>query len=267
MEPIAQDIQLAEMKEKNLSRINAYHARILFLLGVFVTLFASLVYVIESNHPMVVFAVGSYICYATYFAVHHYLVLWSSSYQCLENEKQFYVLSNLIKCGALILLTPFACRTLWNICLYDHWDNVIIRNQAMLYAITDVMSLCLVSRMSCSTKLHHVVVAIFAFLSLFNDYTTSNFCRGVVVYAIFSVYSYLVNGLLALRFLAYRPRGFTTVALCIYLISCALNWSWQIYFILNQMKTVALLTYILLTFVLVHDDVVLMKWLWNKRTH
>ena len=239
----------------------------LSLLGVWMTVSAFLLYVIESNQPIVVFLVGSYICYTTYFTVHYYLMLWSSSYSCLENQKQFYVLSNLIKSGALLIYTPFACHTLWSICLNDHWNNVIIHNQGMLYAIPDVVSLCLVRHMSWSTKLHHVVVAIFAFVNLFTDYTTSTLCRSMVVYAIFSVYSYLVNALLASRFIAFRPRGLTTLALCIYLISCALNWSWQIYFLMNQVKTVLLLIYVLFMFVLVHDDLVLMKWLWYKGTH
>uniref|UniRef100_A0A7S4F235 Uncharacterized protein n=1 Tax=Chrysotila carterae TaxID=13221 RepID=A0A7S4F235_CHRCT len=83
----------------------------------------------------------------------------------------------------------------------DEWNTQRIRNLGVLYAIPDFVSLFLVSRMAFSTKLHHVCVVVFMVANLFNDYSDDGVGRALVVYAVFSTFAYLVNLLLASRFL------------------------------------------------------------------
>jgi hypothetical protein len=69
-----------------------------------------------------------------------------------------------------------------------------------LYAITDFVSLFLVRKMSWSTWGHHVCVTIFAVYCCYTEFDGDTVAKLLVVYAIFSVFAYLVNLLLASRF-------------------------------------------------------------------
>jgi len=84
----------------------------------------------------------------------------------------------------------------------DEWRTTSIRNLGVLYAIPDTVSLLLVERMALTTRIHHLCVIVFMVINLFNDYSERNVWRALVVYAVFSTFAYLVNLLLASRFLA-----------------------------------------------------------------
>ena len=200
------------------------------------------------------------------FIDHYYLERWSSSYNAISEDKQFYVLSNAIKSASLLLYTPFAVRTLWNIAVHHHWDNVVIHNQGILYAIPDIVSLLVVKRMALTTTIHHVVVAVFAVCSLFNDYTQPSLCRGMVVYAVFSVFSYLVNALLASRFVDVPTRDLVQWAGVVYAGCCVLNWTWQCPLVATGPWSWYVVPYVALTLCLVYDDLILMRWLWKERS-
>ena len=94
-----------------------------------------------------VFGVGSYVVFSSYFVFHYYLSLHSSSYSAIPSDKQFYVLSNLIKSAVLLSYTPLAVYCLYQALVEDVWDERRIRNLGVLYAIPDFVSLLVVSRM------------------------------------------------------------------------------------------------------------------------
>uniref|UniRef100_A0A7S4BJT6 Uncharacterized protein n=1 Tax=Chrysotila carterae TaxID=13221 RepID=A0A7S4BJT6_CHRCT len=150
---------------------------------------------------MAVFVIGSYVVFASYFVCDFHMMRLSSSYTKIPDEKKFYVLSNLIKAAVLLSYTPLAALTLYRALVRDEWNTQRIRNLGVLYAIPDFVSLFLVSRMAFSTKLHHVCVVVFMVANLFNDYSDDGVGRALVVYAVFSTFAYLVNLLLASRFL------------------------------------------------------------------
>ena len=149
------------------------------------------IYIVSASSCLTVFVIGSYVIFSSYFMIHYYLMILSSSYQKISNEKQFYILSNLIKSAALLAYSPLAAQTLYLGLVLDQWQTQRIRNMGCLYAITDFVSLFLVKKMSWSTWGHHVCVTIFAIYSCFNDYEEESVCRLLVVYAIFSVFAYL----------------------------------------------------------------------------
>ena len=150
-------------------------------------------YVVTANQHLVVFGVGSYMVFSSYFLVHFYLCKLSSSYKLVPEGKQFYVLSNLIKSGVLLAYCPLAVDVLWKTIVLDQWPNQRIRNLGCMYAIPDFVSLLLVRRMGWTTIIHHVCVLVFNFISVYNDYGEDNVCRLIVVYAVFSTFAYLVN--------------------------------------------------------------------------
>ena len=105
----------------------------------------------------------------------------------------------------LLSYTPVAARTLYLGMVNDEWRTTSIRNLGVLYAIPDTVSLLLVERMALTTRIHHLCVIVFMVINLFNDYSERNVWRALVVYAVFSTFAYLVNLLLASRFLAVHP--------------------------------------------------------------
>ena len=258
-----------------MSRLNLIPSLLCTLVGVLVlsSLWVMLETVaIQSSQTLVIYGVGTYMCVASYFMGHYMLCKYSSSYDNIEDEgRQFYTLSNAIKSALLFLYTPFAIHTLYNIIVANHWDTPRIRNMAVLYAIPDLAALCVVRRMATSTIVHHVVVNIFAVYIVFHTFSSSlSVCNGMVVYAIFSVFSYLVNALLASRFVANaskeRMRQSYQMAMWIYVLCCGINWTWQCWFVVRTFPSHSLhiIGYVLLVSLLIRDDVILIRWLIHK---
>ena len=130
-------------------------------------------YVVDSaSAHLSVFAIGSYVVFSSYFVCDYVMNRKSKSYATIPEDKKFYVLSNLIKSAVLFSYCPLAGQTLCNALLHNMWNNARIRNLGVLYAIPDFVSLFLVSRMSLTTKAHHICVVIFMVYNLYTDYTT-----------------------------------------------------------------------------------------------
>ena len=194
-----------------------------------------------------------------------YMSKQSSSYAAIPDDKKFYVLSNLIKSAVLLAYCPLAARTLFLALVRGQWSTPRIRQLGVLYAIPDAVSMALVERMAWSTKVHHVCVVAFMVVNLFNTYEDETVGRALVVYAIFSTFAYLVNLLLASRFLPVAPRLSLAMAVtaCIIYAGClAINWTWQVaylYRLATTNPTPGLLVYISAISLVVYDDCVLVK--------
>merc|ERR1711977_801898 len=101
----------------------------------------------------------------------------------------------------------------------------------VLYAIPDAVSLLLVERMAFSTKVHHICVVLFMAVNMCVTYEQETVGRALVVYAVLSTFAYLVNLLLASRFLPVsKPVSLvlSVLALAIYSSCLAVNWLWQL---------------------------------------
>ena len=232
------------------------------------------VYVVSARAHFAVFAVGTYVVFSSYFVADYFLARQSTSYARIPDDKKFYVLSNLIKSAVLTAYTPQAAWLLYQAIGVDEWSTPRIRSLGVLYAIPDFVSLFLVQRMALTTKAHHICVVIFMVINLYNDYAHENVCRALVVYAVFSTFAYLVNLLLASRFLPVKPRmslAMSAVALVVYTSCLAINWMWQVGFVasLHARKWAdgdahavgAIYAYLAAISMVVYDDVVLTKWL------
>ncbi|KAL1527102.1 hypothetical protein AB1Y20_015785 [Prymnesium parvum] len=228
-------------------------------------------YVVEgATAHLAVFAVGAYIVFSSYFVCDYTMSRRSTSYASIPDDKKFYVLSNLIKSAVLFSYCPLAVHVLYEALAFDRWSTARIRNLGVLYAIPDFVSLFLVSRMSTTTKLHHSCVVIFMVYNLYTDYSTESVARALVVYAVFSTFAYLVNLLLASRFLQIGA----TVSLCMSIVALglyggclAINWCWQVRFLWGLYRnnpSIGIYIYCTFMSMVVYDDVVLVRWLWNN---
>jgi len=225
------------------------------------------VHVVDAVDNIGVFIVGSYVVFSSYFVFHYFLDMLSSSYRAINKEKQFYVLSNLIKSGILCSVTPFAFYLLKETIMNDIWSTNKIRNLGTIYAIPDFVSLILVRKMSWATVFHHVCVVIFNTISLYNDYDKENICRLIMVYAIFSTFAYAVNLLLGFRFLGVSDQVAAVLSFgsfVIYGSCCLINWSWQVYYIKHLIYANnhwSIYVYCVLIGLVIYDDIILNKWL------
>ena len=258
-------------------------------------------YVITYQHSVLLFGVGSLLTFCSYFVMNFYLEKYSDSYNSIPNDRRFYVLSNLIKSALLLIYTPHAIQMLKVLNylpevlvptrlpfeLYGTGDSytnfaisqqesfvTTIHNMSALYAIPDFVSMLLVPNMAWSTRIHHIVVVLFVAVIFTQSFDYPSVWIGVVVYGIYSSFSYLVNFLLASRFL---PVTKVTEALLqsgslvIYSICCVLNWTWQAYFAINLVWSqeyrdwywwkFEIVIYIMLLSAFIYDDLILLKWL------
>ncbi len=228
-------------------------------------------YVLTSAYGhLAIFGVGSYVVFSTYFVAMYYLERFSSSYTTIPDDKKFYVLSNLIKSAVLLVYCPLVARTLYLAFAHDDWSTRRIRSMGTLYAIPDFVSLLIVRRMAFTTKLHHVVVVIFMVANLFITYEEETVARALMVYAVFSTFAYLVNLLLASRFLpvpSVVSRLMSLLAFSIYAVCLALNWAWQLSYLWRlacRSITAGLVIYCAAMSFVVYDDLVLIRWLWHN---
>jgi len=228
----------------------------------------------DATSFVAIFLIGSYVVFSSYFVANHFMSKLSTSYSSIPDDKKFYVLSNLMKSAVLLAYTPSAAVTLFLALVHDVWSTPRIRALGVLYAIPDAVSLLLVSRMAMSTKVHHICVVLFMGVNLLVSYEQETVGRALVVYAVFSTFAYLVNLLLASRFLPVSPGLsllLSLLALGIYSGCLAVNWTWQVRFLTHlatsgpsALHGACIVVYLALISLVVRDDVVLVKWLWKN---
>ena len=97
-----------------------------------------------------------------------------------------------------------------------------------------------------------------------------NLVRPIVAYACYSVFAYLVNGRLSIRNLGFTyEKEVNDLSLLIYANTSFLNWMTQFYLIFFETPELSFfytkMVYLFLVFVIVSDDIFLMKYLNNYR--
>eukprot|EP01064_Diplonema_japonicum_P016284 TRINITY_DN2428_c1_g1_i1.p1 TRINITY_DN2428_c1_g1~~TRINITY_DN2428_c1_g1_i1.p1 ORF type:complete len:305 (+),score=24.70 TRINITY_DN2428_c1_g1_i1:69-983(+) len=251
-------------------QINATPATAVISIMAVVTLITSIVlndHVLWTVDHRAVFVIGSYVIFSSYYMIYYFLEKYSSSFRGISPEKRFYTISNLIKSGMLAAITPFSIQGLYNIIYLDLWETIKIRNLGCLYAIPDFVSLLIVRKMQWTTIFHHICVCAFNYANVSNDYSEDNVCRMIVVYAIFSIFAYSVNMLLASRFLGFGKKIrklLSGCALVVYVSCCAINWSWQVYYwqhLWRKDPHWSLIAYASAIVPVVYDDLYLNRWL------
>ena len=193
-------------------------------------------------------------------------------YNKQSKNRQRYITKNIVKSVLLCFISVITVKPLYDIILYNKWNNSIIHTLGSLYVSNDILGLLCIPDLPRSTKFHHIVTTLLLFLNFNIDYTeinTSSIEIGklLVVYVIFSSYSFLVNYTLGYRFLtssnSKRLAQLKKVSYYIYLLSCIINWSIQLVF-LYRFKNISVFTklvYIGVMMPIVNDDIVLLSWL------
>jgi hypothetical protein len=184
----------------------------------------------------------------------------------LNYNRKLYVIKNIAKSIGLFFLSIYSSKTLYNAVVYDIWDNKKIHILGFMYASSDILSLILVRKLPNSTKIHHTSVLFLCIVNSLTDYSIPIHWRGIVIYAFFSSYTYLVNTYLGVRLVTSKENSklICRLAMYIYVILCTVCWIYQfnnyIYWIFNKF-TFSLLINMFLISMVIYDDLILIDYL------
>ena len=202
-----------------------------------------------------------------YNVVFYLLNEYCKSFNNINPEhKKMYVVKNYIKSFYLACL----CFTL-PYYISGNYDLLFIKRCAIYYFTNDIIGLMLVKKLPITTKIHHCTTTIGGLLILMKSDSTLDILTLLVLYAIFSSLTFLVN-----FYLGYRVHNYNIVskyyisktANIIYILSCVINWSLQIYLffgIIWMIQLYQIILYMCFMYSVVKDDLILMNWLYNDQ--
>lgn len=196
-------------------------------------------------------------------------------------HKKWYVVANL--CKALFLAILASSHRYWlgtyKLYFFDQFQSLEVKRCGVIYVATDAVALYMVPKLPRSTIIHHV-----ATIFLVGIVTTTNLnlngwngllgiTKMSVLYAIFSTVAYSVNTYLAFR-VVYPKAAWLNylvkISLWTYILCCAFNWSIHALWTLDLLKSLQFsvfnILYICVLATIVHDDIVLIKWLLKKNS-
>ena len=194
------------------------------------------------------------------------LIYKNSLFIKLNYNRKLYVVKNIAKSIGLLLIAIYSTPTLYDCIILNKWDNNQIHTLGFMYASSDILSLLLVRKLPKSTKIHHTSVLFLSIVNCLTDYTKPNHWRGIIIYAFFSSYTYLVNTYLGLRLIAKKELSkiVCKYSLYIYSSACILCWIYQLYnytyWILNNFVFSLLINMFLISMV-IYDDLILINYL------
>ena len=214
--------------------------------------------------PHTILILGCPVLYAAYPHIERAWTTIDPSFAAHSEGRRSYAISNFIKALLLFLYVPAAIETLLGAMWFHSWNTRHVHNLSALYCVPDFVSLFRVNRMARSTIVHHLFVVGFTVFNFTIDYTRRSVARGVVVYACFSTFAYLVNAALANRYMSLPGRRFLKLsAPALYGISLVCNWTYQLLIVWNglQVSPAKYGIYAIAMSCLVYDDFILERWL------
>ena len=163
--------------------------------------------------------------FTIYNVLDRILMKLSYAYPKLSHANKRYVVKNLSKSGVLLLLLLRTTPALWNMFLYDQWDNALISTIGIVYASTDLTGLLFVPNLPTATIVHHICVMVIATINVFMDYTQEGLHRAFISLTILSMIPYLVNTYLGMRHLegVELKRWIVKICLWVYSVSVLFN--------------------------------------------
>jgi len=181
-----------------------------------------------------------------------------------------YRIVNITKSFFLGLLSPYAFYLCYCILLHIEFNVYILYIISSLYASLDMSAMLYNPHTHISTTIHHSVVQIFYFYGVYVDWNPNTISNLILIYAIFSMFAYLVNFRLGIRKSNLNHKFVNIVndvSLIIYTLSCVINWCLQVYFLLTTdfiEHMIYVFLYSMLILCIAVDDVKLIKYLYHQ---
>ena len=217
------------------------------------------------NHSaLIVFIVCCFLIRSLYYVMDLFLSVLVPKYTSLESHRKSYIQKNLIKSLVLALvLPPAVVLVAYPIWRSNIWHTTTIQLFAVVYGSNDFVGLLCVDKLPKTTRIHHMISTFLVLVSLSMNFQTSPVAQSMLVYTFFAASSYIVNFQLAVRWFFPRDsmRWLRYLAGTIYALSCALSWSWQLWWAWKTPLELYHFVYIGLMLWIVRDDIILMRWL------
>lgn len=200
-----------------------------------------------------------------YHVVDHFLYKKNVYYDSLMEHRKLYVQKNIVKSVYLACLVVGATITVvLPILTKNQWKTELIQYFAVMYGSNDLVGILNVPKLPSTTKIHHCVSTFLVLVSLSIDFQYSEIGQSMLVYTYASASAYIVNLHLGIRLLHIRGKykWFRYTAGFIYSITCAMSWSWHIWWTCTRSQFYWYnFVYISLLLWIVRDDLILMRWL------
>lgn len=184
-----------------------------------------------------------------------YIFLEKRYISIYNRDRLRYITKNIVKSIILFIIFFYSI-------IVNKWSNENIYNYGIIYASHDILSLIMYNDiLSKTTKLHHLAVLVLSILNLYNTYEIYNVWHGLVLYCLLSASTFYINFFLGARFLLNRNLSsiISKKLFFCYLITCIINWLYQIYNIYYFFNTY----YLSLILFIVYDDIVLLRFLYT----
>lgn len=194
-----------------------------------------------------------------------------NKYSKLGINRKLYVISNIAKSIFLIHISYTFINILYsnNTLFQLDWgeNSFDIKNLVISYVIPDFWSILITSHtMKLSTVFHHICVIIATIFIMFSDLNQPGVHISFIVYGLYSAYTFLVNFFLGARFFTNFSKKFLTLTNASYIISCSLNWEWQVYYTYaNFYFHYQWFIFLTLLYFWINDDIILVKFLLNYK--
>lgn len=189
-----------------------------------------------SYFPNIEWFFSSLVFYFFGYKLIDFLYKYNENYIQLLPDRKNYFQKNMVKTGALIVISAMASKTLYNGFYYNEWDNDRIHQIGYMYAALDVLGLIVVKNLPLNSKIHHVSSFLFSYLNSRVDYTRPTFWIGLPVYCVLSCYAFGVNYFLAMRLIKplRKLRGLLRYNIISYCLLLVINWLFQIFNIIYK---------------------------------
>jgi len=204
-----------------------------------------------------------------YNVVFYILNIYCKSFNNINPEhKKMYVVKNYIKSFYLACL----CFTL-PYYINGQYDILFIKRCAIFYFMNDLIGLLLVHKLPITTIIHHSTTTLCGLFIFLKDDNHLDIITLIVLYAIFSSLTFMVNFYLGNRVHCYNivfKYYISLIANFIYILSCIINWLLQLYLFFGIIWTIPLyqtILYICFLYSVVKDDLILMRWLYDDQLH
>ena len=192
------------------------------------------------------------------------------------SHKKWYVVANMLKAMILAVLTlcHFFWKGLYHGSILDDFSQLAVKRGSAVYIVTDIVALYMVPKLPRTTIIHHIVttlsgLVIFSTNLEIKGYTgLLGFVKMGTIYGSLSGLSFSVNAYLGLR-VVYRDAKWIKIlcylSLFVYLSVCFVNWSFHVLWFIGVVRawdySIFSIIYIIVFFLIVSDDIVLIKWL------
>jgi hypothetical protein len=208
-----------------------------------------------------------FLTYIFYYSLNFILNKYVESYNKINPpHKKMYVIKNYIKSFYLAGL----CFTL-PYYITGQYDIYFIQRCCIYYIMNDIIGLLLVKKLPTTTIIHHLSTSLCGLCIFMKNNDNLDLITLIVLYAIFSSITFLVNFYLGFRVhstnIIYKYY-LSNIALYIYFFSCLINWTLQIYLFPSIVYIIPFwqsILYIAFIYSVVKDDIILMKWLYNDK--